>query len=325
MISNKLAKGDKVAVVAPANSLSVIKESIIATAKRRLAELGLEVVISEHAYEIDDFKSSRIESRIEDLHWAFSDKSIKGILAAIGGFNSNQLLSYIDYDMIAKNPKPFCGYSDITALGNSLLAKSGLVTYSGPSFSIFGMEKGLDYTLEYFKKCLMESKPYEIVASNEWSDDKWYRDQENRIFIRNEGYKVIHEGVAKGMVIGGNLNTFNLLQGTGYMPNLSNSILFIEDDYESNPATFDRDLQSLIHQPGFDGVKGVVIGRFQKASEMSFSMLSKIINAKKELKDTPVICDVDFGHTTPQATFPIGGIANITADKSGAKIKIIQH
>ena len=102
IIPNKLAKGDKVAVVAPANSLSVIKEPIIATAKRRLAELGLEVVISEHAYEIDDFKSSRIESRIEDLHWAFSDKSIKGILAAIGGFNSNQLLSYIDYDMIAK-------------------------------------------------------------------------------------------------------------------------------------------------------------------------------------------------------------------------------
>ncbi len=108
------------------------------------------------------------------------------------------------------------------------------------------------------------------------------------------------------------------------MPNLSDSILFIEDDDEST-VTFDRDLQSLIHQHGFDGVKGVVIGRFQKASEMSFSMLSKIINAKKEPKDMPVICGVDFRHTTPQASFPIRGIANITADKSGAKIKIIQH
>ncbi|MCJ7436115.1 MAG: hypothetical protein MUO77_21765, partial [Anaerolineales bacterium] len=60
-----------------------------------------------------------------------------------------------------------------------------------------------------------------------------------------------------------------------YMPSLVGTILLLEDDYESKPATFDRDLQSLIHQPGFDGVKGLVIGRFQNKSEMEQEMLVK--------------------------------------------------
>ena len=322
-IPRKLERGDKVAVIAPAGSLSMLSEANIETAKRTLSGLGLEVVVARHAYEVDDFVSSGIESRMEDLHWAFSDSEIKGILTAIGGFNSNQLLRYIDYGLIAKNPKPLCGYSDITALQNALLAKSGIVTYYGPLFSTFGMKKGNDYTIDYFRKCLMEDNPYEIAPSKEWSDDRWYKDQENRNFIKNDGYKVIHSGSASGTIVGGNLCTFNLLQGTEYMPSLDGTILFLEDDDESNPAIFDRDLQSLIHQPGFKGVKG--IGRFQKASGMSVELLSKIINTKRELDGMPVICDVDFGHTSPQATFPIGGTAEVDASTGSAFIRILRH
>jgi muramoyltetrapeptide carboxypeptidase LdcA involved in peptidoglycan recycling len=109
------------------------------------------------------------------------------------------------------------------------------------------------------------------------------------------------------------------------MPSLKNSILFIEDDCESKAVNFDRDLQSLIHQPGFEGVKGIVIGRFQKKSELSKSLIIQMIKNKKELTNIPVIADIDFGHSTPFITFPIGGKIRISAEKEKFSIKIIEH
>ena len=80
---------------------------------------------------------------------------------------------------------------------------------------------------------------------------------------------MINNGVAEGTILGANLCTFNLLQGTEYMPDLKNSVLFLEDDETSKQYDFDRNLQSLIHLSAFSGVKGIVIGRFQKASGMT--------------------------------------------------------
>ena len=246
-------------------------------------------------------------------------------MSAIGGFNSNQLLRYLDYDLIGANPKVFCGFSDITALGTAIYAKTGMVTYSGPHFSTFGMEKGLEYTLEYFKKCLMDTEPFTVEPSNTWSDDSWYRDQRNRSFIPNDGFQVVNEGQAEGILLGGNLCTLNLLQGTEYMPSLTESILLVEDDYKSKPLTFDRDLQSLIHQPAFKGVKGIVIGKFQHKSEMEPEKLVKIIKSKQELKKIPVIVNADFGHTTPQFTFPIGGRGKLVARDGEVTFIIVEH
>ena len=325
MIPQKLKEGDEIRVISPARSLAIISQEIREIALRRLEEMGFKISFSKYAEECDEFKSSSIEHRVEDIHEAFEDKNVKGILTAIGGFNSNQLLKYLDYDLIKANPKILCGYSDITSLQNAIFRKVGLVTYSGPHFSTFGMLKGLDYTIEYFKKCVMESGPFEVRPSKEWSDDKWYKNQEKREFIKNKGFLVINEGEAEGTIIGGNLCTLNLLQGTEFMPSLKNTILFIEDDEESKPQHFDRDLQSLIHLPDFDGVKGIVIGRFQKASEMNERLLTKIIKTKRKLNDIPVIANVDFGHTTPHITFPIGGKARIFASKDKTKLEILEH
>jgi muramoyltetrapeptide carboxypeptidase LdcA involved in peptidoglycan recycling len=153
-------------------------------------------------------------------------------------------------------------------------------------------------------------------------------DQENREFIKNEGFKVINEGAAEGMTIGGNLCSFNLLQGTEYMPSLEDAILFIEDDELAGDYTavvFDRDLQSLIQQPGFKGVKGIAIGRFQKASNMTMEKLTYIIKTKKELDNIPVVYGFDFGHTTPHLTFPLGGKASLIAKNNDVKLTILEH
>jgi len=326
IIPPKLKKDDTVRVIAPARSLGMswiqeVKEKAII----KFEAIGLKLTFGKHVNEINEFDSSLIESRIEDLHDAFRDENVKLIITVIGGFNSNQLLKYIDYNLIKNNPKIICGYSDITALANAIYAKSGLITYSGPHFFNFGDEKSFDYTLEYFKKCFFQTEPYEIIPSSKWSDDRWANDQENRTFVNNKGFLVINKRNVSGTIVGANLCTLNLLQGTDFMPRLQDTILFIEDDYESLSHTFDRDLQSLIHQPGFDKVKGIVIGRFQNKSNMTDDLLIKIIKTKQELNNLPVIANADFGHTTPMITFPIGGIVEIKANKNKININILKH
>jgi muramoyltetrapeptide carboxypeptidase len=321
----KLAAGDEVTIIAPSQSLAIISKGLREIANKRFTKLGLKLSFGNHVEEKDDFVSSSIQSRVEDFNDAFRDKDVKAIITVIGGFNSNQLLKYLDWDLIKNNPKIFCGYSDITALNNAIFAKTGLISYSGPHYSTFGQELYFDYTLEHFKKCLFSEAPFEINPSKKWSDNLWYKDQKERNLIENDGFLIINEGEASGTIIGANLCTLNLLQGTEYFPSLANSILFIEDDEESLPHTFDRDLQSLIHLPDFKYVKGIVIGRFQKASEITNEILIKIIKTKKEIDKLPVIANVDFGHTDPKITFPIGGEVNLVAEGNKIKLELVKH
>ncbi len=325
MIPQKLKAGDEIRVIAPSRSLSLISEELRDLAILRFKDLGLKVSYSKNAEEVDEFISSSIRSRVDDLHEAFLDKNVKGIFTVIGGLNVNQILKYLDYDLIASNPKIICGFSDITALSNAIYAKTGLLTYSGSHFSSLGMLKGIDYSLEYLKKCLFESGEFQIEASSEWSDDEWYIDQEKREFIENKGYLIINKGQAEGKILGGNLCTFNLLQGTEFFPDIRDAILFLEDDALSNAEIFDRDLQSLIHQPNFKDVKGIVIGRFQKESKVTDEKLIKVIKTKKELDNIPVIANADFGHTTPHFTFPIGGKGSLKADDDGVELIVKEH
>ena len=326
MVPNKLKPGDEVRVIAPSRSMVIIGEDCKKIATDRLESLGLKVTFGKHVMEADsDYLCASIESRVEDLNEAFRDKNVKAILTVIGGFNSNQLLDYIDYDAIKENPKIFCGFSDITALSNSIYAKTGLVTYSGPHWSSFGMLKGFDYEFEYFKKMFMEEEEIEITSSKEWSDDAWFLDQENREFIPNEGMFIINEGVTEGEIVGGNLCTLNLLQGTEYMPDISNKVLFIEDDDMAGKIylmEFDRNLQSLMHMPEFKTVRGIVLGRSQKATAMNKEKWMKLIKNKKELANIPVIAGADFGHSTPIFTFPIGGYAKLSAKDGDIKLTI---
>ena len=326
MIPNKLKLGDEVRVIAPSRSMVILGEDCKKIATERLESLGLKVTFGKHVMEADsDYMCASIESRVEDLNEAFRDKNVKAILTVIGGFNSNQILDYIDYDAIKENPKIFCGFSDISALSNAIHAKTGLVTYSGPHYSSFGMLKGFDYEMEFFKKMFFQDDEFEITSSNEWSDDAWFIDQENRTFFPNEGMFVINEGDAEGDIVGGNLCTVNLLQGTEYMPDISNKVLFLEDDDMAGKIylmEFDRNLQSLMHMPEFKTVKGIVLGRSQVATAMTKEKWIKLIKNKKELASIPVVAGADFGHSTPIFTFPVGGRVKVSAHGNDIKITI---
>ena len=69
-------------------------------------------------------------------------------------------------------------------------------------------------------------------------------------------------------------------------------------------------------------IKGLVIGRFQKASNMTEEQLNFILGKHPRLKEIPVLYNVDFGHTQPIFTFPIGGEAEI--DSKMKKIKLLK-
>lgn len=314
IIPARLKRGDKVMVIAPARGVRIIGCDVRDIARSRLENLGLRVVFSPNATDEnwDYMGSSSIEKRVADIHTAFSDNSVKGIMTIIGGANSNQLLKYLDYDLIKKNPKIFCGFSDITALENAIYAKTGLITYYGPHFSSLGMKHGCDYTFEHFVKMLITDGKDDISPSTVWSDDLWFLDQEKREFEANEGYWNIHNGKATGTIIGGNLGTFNLLLGSAYRPEFcKDTILFIEDTESCSLPEFERNLQALIYQPDFKNVKALVIGRFQKGSKVTREGLDFILNTKQELKNMPILANVDFGHSAPLLTIPLGGTAKI--------------
>jgi muramoyltetrapeptide carboxypeptidase LdcA involved in peptidoglycan recycling len=325
MIPSRLRPGAHIRVVAPARSLAMISPDTRAVADRRLASIGLKVSFGQHVESCDDLLSSSVAERVADLHEAFADPHVDGVLTVIGGFNSNQLLPRADYDLIAANPKVFCGFSDITALANAIYARTGLVTYSGPHFASFGMARHFDYTEAGFRACLFDTEPLQAQPAPGWSDDEWWLDQEHRQVEASTGWWVINPGRAEGTVVGGNQCTFNLLHGTEFMPDLDGSVLFLEDDATVKPWDFDRDLVSIIQQPGFDRVRALVIGRFQRASGMTRPLLEQIVTTKPELSRLPVVANVDFGHTTPIMTFPIGGTVEIVADPSDARLTITQH
>jgi muramoyltetrapeptide carboxypeptidase len=325
VIPDKLRPGDEVRVVSPSSGLGFIPEGLRRVAARRLEGLGLRISYGGAGEVLDRFESSPVEERVSELHEAFADDGVRGMLTIIGGYNSNQLLGHLDYDVIRENPKVLCGFSDITALATAIHAKTGLVTYSGPHLSTFSMERGLGYTLDHFERCLMREGPYDVEPADHWSDDPWYLDQENRDLVPNPGYEVLNEGEARGTLLGGNLGTLALLFGTSYMPGLEGTILLLEDDEEIKPEHFDRTLQSLIHQPGFEGVRGIVLGRFQRASNMDRETLAEIVRAKPELERIPVISNASFGHTTPAFTFPIGGTGALRAHAGDVELRIEKH
>lgn len=321
----KLQIGDEIRVITPSYSMAKWPKDLLDLARRRFEEMGLIVTFGRHVKEYDDFESSAVQSRLEDFIEAFSDNKVKGVMCAVGGYNADFLLEGIDWNVIKNNPKFFCGMSDITVLSNAILQKVGLVTYSGPGFRNFGQKLYFDYTLNNFKKIAFEKEQVEITKSDFWSDDLWTKNQEKRTLHKSNGWWVINRGKAEGMVVGGNLCSLNLLQGTEYMPSLTGSLLMIEDDNMSTVGEFSRNWRSLMYLPDFGGVRGVIFGRFQKKTKMSRKLLTEMMDSLPQLKSVPIIGNVDFGHTDPKITFPIGGEMEMVADDNGEVIRITKH
>ncbi len=314
----KLKKGDHIRVVSPSSSIEHIggfEANLVA--KEKLEELGFDLSFSSNYFEHDLFDSASIASRVEDLHEAFLDSSVDAVLATIGGFNCNELLPYLDYDLIAQNPKIFCGYSDTTALLNAIYAKTGMQTYMGPSYSSFKMKESQEYQSQSWLNAVTQDD-YDLVPSKEWSSDPWYDPTKPRHFMPTE-WKVYNAGSASGTIIGGNLSTFALLRGTPYAPQAENYILFVEEAEGYPPEHFLRELAALLQ--AYPNPQAVIIGRFPKECEMTEKILLAILDKHPLLKTIPVLYDVDFAHTQPLFTITIGAQATLDTDEMVIHVK----
>ena len=304
----RLKKGDHIRVVSPSSSIERIGgfESNVA-AMEKLEALGFRLSFSEHYFENDIFDSAPIASRVADLEAAFANETVDAVLTTIGGFNCNELLPYLDFDLIAQNPKIFCGYSDTTALLNAIYAKTGMQTYMGPAYSSFKMEQGQQYQTTSWLNAVTQDT-YHLTPSLEWSSDAWYLPNAPRTFYPTE-WKVYNPGQASGIAIGGNISTLNLLTGTEFAPRPDKYVLFLEEAEDDDYLIIARHLTALLQT--YPNPQAVVFGRFPKETKLTEEILLTILDKHPILKKVPVLYDLDFAHTQPLFTITIGGQVEI--------------
>lgn len=322
MIPPKLKSGDHVRVIAPAHSFSPkFTKEYRERAEKRLGKLGLRVSYGKHADERNDFRTTTLEHRLEDLHEAFADPDVQAVIPAMGGSSANQLLKYVDYELIKKNPKIFCGLSDITELANAVYKKTGLVTYYGPHYTSIGASRLVDHSIENMRQTFFSDAPVALQPSDYYSNSDWDKEM-----IVNEGFWTINEGRAEGNSIGGNLLTLNFLMGSEFMPDIADSILFVEENKIIDFRGVQKEIQSILNNFHGEKIRGLIIGRFQRQTGMSRELLSKLIKSKKELENIPVVGNVDVSHTVPMVTLPIGGSIRMEAGADDQiKIQIMKH
>ena len=309
MIPARMLPGDEIRVIAPSRSLSIIWPVMYDGAVEYWKERGHHVTFGRRARELEDFMSPSITAKVDDIHEAFADPNVKMVISCIGGFNCNRILPHLDYDLIARNPKILCGYSDVTALLHAVHAQTGLVTYHGPHFSTFGLDKDRDYSWRAFTDCLMHSDPVQLLPSDAAGE-----------------YTVLQPGCCESPIIGGNLCTLNLLQGTPYMPELRGKVLFLEDDNimgEYFCYEFARNLASLLQCEGAQEIVGIVFGRFDESCGMDADVMRRVIRDVVP-ENIPVIFGADFGQVFPMVTFPIGGRVRVEAGER-AVITLLEH
>ncbi|MGX9395526.1 S66 family peptidase [Mycoplasma sp. 1573] len=312
-----LNKGDEIRVIAPSRNLNLIGKPNTDLAIKVLEEMGFKVTFGKNVYENGRRFSSSIESRVNDIHEAYQDKNVKLILTVIGGFNSNQLLPYLDWSLIKNNPKPLCGFSDITALIVSIYAKTQNINFYGPHFSSFAMIQNSEFIKQQFKEMFLETdEPFKMKESDKWSDDMWFLDQENRVFEQNTKRFVINPGIAQGKLFGGNLSTIALIRDTEYWPDLNDDMIFFTESVSAySYDEFERMLVSLTQSKWFKNVKALMIGRMQNGSKLSLEEIKEIIDNIDVLKNIPVIANLDFGHTMPLSILPVGLEAKLDTSK----------
>lgn len=312
----KLKRGDVIGVIAPADPVrGVCPDDVIERGYAYLREKGFRVLEGKSVKTLTHYHTAgSIEERVDDIHSFLKNEEVTCIMAFWGGFNSNQLLDRLDYELIKKTKKIFVGYSDVTALTTAITTKTNLVTFSGPGVISFAKPQPFEYTWSYFEKMCILSEEVVVDSSKQYADDLYFlrEDNDHRILKQNEGIKVFKSGTASGKVVAGNLQTLLLLQGTEYLPSMKEKILFIEEDETSTPAHIDRFFCQMKQLGWLDQISGLVVGRFTEQTQFSNDDTFEMI-LERYVKDAtyPVLYNVDFGHSDPLITIPNGVMCSI--------------
>src|SRR5580692_7922381 len=232
-----LRSGATLAVISPA---STPKADLVHRGIAHLRSLGYKTVLGAHVLDSGPlYYAGSMEDRLEDLHAAFADPAIDGILCARGGWGSAELLPHLDAALIRSNPKVFIGYSDHTSLHCWLHNEANLVTFYGPMAAAdFSRDDGVD----------LASWRHSLEGASSWS------------LGVEDGLRILRPGHAEGELNGGGISIFAEALGTPYAPQIDGaSILFLED-IGTKPYQWDRMLLHLRYAGLLERATGIVFG-----------------------------------------------------------------
>jgi len=298
----RLRPGMTIGLVTPASNVPENEE--LYAAMELVESLGFKAKPSENLFSRTHYLAGTDEQRAADLNAMFADSEVDGIFCVRGGYGSGRLLRDLDYDVIRANPKVLMGYSDITALLNSINLHTGLMTFHGP---IAGANFS-EYSLEQYRKVLVNpSNETRIAEPPPFEKSPGIVDRTNRL-------TPIVPGVAEGRLIGGNLSLLVTLMGTPYEPGFDDAILILEDVYEP-PYSVDRMLTHLWLTGKLERLAGVALGKFtdDDYDSNTFSM-EEVLRDRFEPLGIPTIRGLMIGHIEDQTVVPIGARARLDVD-----------
>ena len=315
----KLDPQDTVGIVSPAMSFFTVHESALQRGVAYLEKAGLHVQLAPHTLDQRQHLNPPAQHRAEDLNQMFADPKIKAIFCLSGGSGVNAVLPLLDWEQIERSPKIVMGYSAITALLIGLYAKVGLVTFHGPmilnGFSEY--PQPFAYTWAGLEQVLFKPEPVgTLKPPAQWTDAYTSEDQP-RAMKTNPGWRWLRKGKASGPVIGGNLSVILTLAGTPYWEPLRGAILCIEEVNFGDGLLrkVDESLAQCQQMGLFDQVAGLVIGKVNELSAEEEKLFESLILEYTAGSQFPILTGVDFGHTVPQLTLPIGIQASLDSQQ----------
>ena len=325
-----LSGNNKIGVTAP--SAGVTKECDhyrFENACKHLKEKGYNVTFTDNVFKSDEYgRSSDKETRAREFMSLINDTSIDYIVSAKGGDYLAEMLPYIDFEAIKKNPKWIQGYSDNTSILFATTTLCDIATVYGYHFGNFGMNtwhKSIADNLSILEGTLKTQSSFDMYQ-NDFSDNTNGFVLTENVIVKNSS---AHNYEAfEGRLIGGCLDVLFDIAGTRYEDAAGFAKRYADDGIIWYIESFDAIGERLIimlwklkELGWFKNVKGFIFGRpcfYRSFVPMSYT--DAVMTVLKEL-NVPVIFDADIGHKEPQWTMINGAKARV--EYTGGKATLI--
>lgn len=315
-----LRPGDVIGICSPSMAHAARYPRRRQRAVSHLEELGYRVRGARNWLRDTGHTAGTAAERAADLHELFLDDQVRVIMASIGGYNANQLLDLLDYDLIRANPKPVVGYSDTTALLVAIWQRTGVQVVLGPQLLPQWGEFGgcLEYTRFMFQQVLGSDRPLgpvllpteQVTEFLPWDET----DDRPRAVFTAAPARALRTARATGFLIGGNLETLLSLAGTSYWPELTGAILLLEST-GTDLARLTAQFTQLRQIGVLEQVAGIGLGRFTDPELDRSGALAELVARETAAFAGPVVTGLPFGHTDPMLSIPFGARAELTADQ----------
>jgi muramoyltetrapeptide carboxypeptidase len=288
--------------VAPAGPL--LERDDLTRAEALCRALGYEPVVGAHAAGHYGYFSAPDADRLADLNAAFRDPAIDAVWCIRGGYGVTRILDGVDFEALARRPRPVIGYSDITALLAAVVRRAGLVAFHAPT----ARAEMPPFSRRHFDLVLTNPAPAGLLEPLAPPPDVLVPHTNRVVPIRG--------GAAEGPLAGGNLTLLQCLIGTPYFPDLDGALLFLEDVNE-DLYRIDRMLAHLRMIGALARLSGVLVGRFTGLKRhMNDGALGvdEVLDHYFGPLGVPVAHGVPIGHIDDQWTIPLGVRARFDAD-----------